>query len=182
MRVTFDHSPHPRIAERTKAGPPRTGDERVGFNGRVALIVTTVVGTMWCAYAFAILALVALPSAIHSGDPLAIIQWISQTFIQLVLLSVIMVGQNISARASDKRAEMTYKDAEATFQEAEQIQAHLKAQDEALNALLEKIEKVERSAPESGPGADPASNVGSQPGRTLAAHEGSDVTRPHRRT
>jgi hypothetical protein len=143
MRVTYDHAPHPRIAEHRKAGPPTTVDEHVGLNGRVALIVTTVVGTMWCAYAFAVLALIALPSAIHSGDPLAIVQWISQTFIQLVLLSVIMVGQNISSRASDKRAEMTYKDAEATFQEAEQIQSHLKAQDDALNALLDKIEKLE---------------------------------------
>lgn len=143
MTVGFVHQQHPRIAERKKAGPPRTADEHVGFNGRIALVVTTVVGTMWCAYAFAILALIALPSAIRSGDPLQLIQWVSQTFIQLVLLSVIMVGQNISSRASDKRAEMTYKDAEATFHEAEQIQAHLKAQDDALNALLDKLQKIE---------------------------------------
>jgi len=143
VAIEFVHQPHPRIAERKKAGPPKTADEHVGFNGRVALIVTTVVGTMWCAYAFAVLALVALPSAVKSGDPLQLVQWISQTFIQLVLLSVIMVGQNISSRASDKRAEMTYKDAEATFHEAEQIQAHLKAQDDALNGLLDKVQKLE---------------------------------------
>jgi hypothetical protein len=143
VAIEFVHKPHPRIAERKKAGPPRTADEHVGFNGRVALIVTTVVGTMWCAYAFAVLALVALPSAIKSGDPLQLVQWISQTFIQLVLLSVIMVGQNISSRASDKRAEMTYKDAEATFHEAEQIQSHLKEQDDALNTLLDKLQKLE---------------------------------------
>jgi hypothetical protein len=143
MRVDFEHRPHPRIAERKKAGPPKTTDERVGFNGRVALILTTVVGTMWCAYAFAALALVALPDALKSGGLLPLIQWVSQTFIQLVMLSVIMVGQNILSRASDKRADMTYKDAEATFHEAQQIQAHLKAQDDAMNALLEKIEKLE---------------------------------------
>ena len=143
MAIEFVHQPHPRIAERKKAGPPKSADENVGLNGRVALVVTTVVGTMWCAYAFAILALVALPSALKSGDPLQLVQWISQTFIQLVLLSVIMVGQNISSRASDKRAEMTYKDAEATFHEAEQIQSHLKAQDDALNGLLEKVVKLE---------------------------------------
>jgi len=143
MSVAFHHTPHPRIAEHRKAGPPRHTDERVGINGRVALVVTTVVGTMWCAYAFAGLALIALPSAIHSGDPLAIVQWVSQTFIQLVLLSVIMVGQNISSRTSDRRAEMTYKDAEATFHEGEQIQAHLKAQDEALDGLLDKILAIE---------------------------------------
>jgi hypothetical protein len=143
MSITFEHVPHPRVAERKKSGPPKTADEHVGINGRVAVLVTTVVGTMWCAYAFAVLALIALPSAIRSGDPLQLVQWISQTFIQLVLLSVIIVGQNISARASDKRAEMTYKDAEATLHEAAQIQAHLKAQDDALNEMLDKLLALE---------------------------------------
>jgi hypothetical protein len=143
MAITFNRKPHPRIAEHAKAGPPKTADEHVGFNGRVAILVTGVVGTMWCAYAFALLALVALPSAIKSGEPLQLVQWISQTFIQLVLLSVIIVGQNISSRASDKRAEMTYKDAEATFHEAQQIQDHLQAQDEAISTLLDKLQKLE---------------------------------------
>jgi hypothetical protein len=57
-----------------------------------------------------------------------------------------MVGQNIAASASDKRAEDTYKDADATFHEAEQIQAHLKAQDEALNTLLDKLLKLEAAS------------------------------------
>jgi hypothetical protein len=143
MSVAFVPKPHPRIAERKKAGPPRTTDENVGLNGRIALLVTGVVGTMWCAYAFAILALVALPSALKSGDPLALIQWISQTFIQLVLLSVIIVGQNIQSKASDKRSEMTYKDAEAIFHEAKEIQDHLQAQDEAINMVLENLQKLE---------------------------------------
>lgn len=143
MSITYEHVPHPRLAERKKSGPPKVADEHVGINGKVAVLVTAVVGTMWCAYAFAILALVALPSAIKTGDPLALVQWISQTFLQLVLLSVIIVGQNIAARASDKRAEMTYKDAEATLQDAEQIQAHLKAQDDALNTLLDKMLALE---------------------------------------
>jgi hypothetical protein len=142
MAVSFFHMPHPRIAERKEAGPPKEADPLVGFNGRFALLITTVVGTMWCAYAFAVLALVALPSALGSG-PLAIVQWVSQTFIQLVLLSIIMVGQNILGKAGDKRAEMTYKDADATFHEAEQIQAHLRAQDDALDAMLDKLGKLE---------------------------------------
>lgn len=142
MRVSFEHQPHPRIAEHKKAKPPKTADEHVGINGKVALILTTAVGTMWCAYAFALLALLVLPQAIQGGL-LTLVQWVSQTFIQLVMLSVIMVGQNILGRASDKRADMTYQDAEATFHEAEQIQAHLKAQDDAMNALLEKVEVLE---------------------------------------
>jgi hypothetical protein len=143
MSIAFKHVPHPHIADRKKSGPPKTADESVGLNGKVALVLTTVVGTMWCAYAFAGLALVALPSALSGGRLLDLIQWISQTFIQLVMLSVIMVGQNILGRASDKRADMTYKDADATFHESEQIQAHLLEQDAAINTLLDKIAKLE---------------------------------------
>ena len=142
MPVLFEHHPHPRIAERKKARPAKTTDEHVGFNGKVALALTTAVGTMWCAYAFAVLALIVLPDAVKGGM-LTTIQWISQTFIQLVMLSVIMVGQNILGRVSDKRADETYQDAEATLHEAQQIQDHLKAQDDAIGTLLDKIAKLE---------------------------------------
>ena len=143
MSFAFQHVPHPHIALRKKSGPPKTTDEHVGINGKVALALTTIVGTMWCAYAFAVLAFFALPSAIQSGSVLQLIQWLSQTFIQLVMLSVIMVGQNILSRASDKRADMTYQDADATFHESEQIQEHLLEQDTAINTLLDKILKLE---------------------------------------
>jgi hypothetical protein len=151
MAITFQHVPHPHIAARKKTGAPKTTDENVGFNGKIALILTTIVGTMWCAYAFALLALVALPFAlpgakqgdVTTGGVMQTIQWVSQTFIQLTMLSVIMVGQNILARSSDKRADMTYQDADATFHESEQIQAHLLEQDAAINTLLDKILKLE---------------------------------------
>jgi hypothetical protein len=151
MAITFQHVPHPHIAARKKTGAPKTTDEHVGFNGKIALILTTIVGTMWCAYAFALLALVALPFAlpgakqgdVTTGGVMQTIQWVSQTFIQLTMLSVIMVGQNILARSSDKRADMTYQDADATFHESEQIQAHLLEQDAAINTLLDKILKLE---------------------------------------
>jgi hypothetical protein len=143
MALTFQHVPHPRIALRKQQGPPKTADEHVGLNGRIALTLTTAVGTMWCAYAFAILALIALPDALRSGGLLPLIQWLSQTFIQLVMLSVIMVGQNVQSRASDKRAEMTYEDAGAILTESLQIQEHLKAQDAALGDLLDKVARLE---------------------------------------
>jgi hypothetical protein len=143
MPGTFERKAHPYIAERSKAADTK---EQVGINSKIATLVTGAVGTMWCAYAFAILALVALPSALKSGDPLAVVQWISQTFLQLVLLSVIIVGQNITSQASDKRAQMTYKDAEATFYEAQQIQDHLQAQDDAMSTLLDKLLKLEAAS------------------------------------
>ena len=142
MSIVFKHVPHPHVAAHKKSHAATTRDEHVGFNGKIALVLTTAVGTMWCAYIFALLALVALPSALNGGL-MTQIQWVSQTFIQLVMLSVIMVGQNILGKASDKRAQMTYDDAEATFHEAEQIQAHLGQQDAAVNALLDKVAKLE---------------------------------------
>ena len=142
MNIDFQHVPHPRIAARKAVGPPTSAAEHVSFNGRVGLALTTVVGTMWCAYLFALLALLVLPQA-AGGGLLAFVQWLSQTFIQLVMLSVIMVGQNILSRVADKRSEMTYQDADATLHEAAQIQAHLKVQDEAMNVLLDKIARLE---------------------------------------
>ncbi len=82
------------------------GDSAMGrFNTRVAVKITNTVGSMWCAYVFAILALISLPAAIASGSPIVIVGWIAQTFLQLVLLPIIIVGQNVQSAASDARAE-----------------------------------------------------------------------------
>lgn len=76
--------------------------------------ITKAVGTMWCAIAFALLACVSLPSAIASHDVVTIISWIAQTFLQLVLLSVIMVGQDLQSRGT---AQMITETHEATMAE-----------------------------------------------------------------
>jgi hypothetical protein len=114
------------------------GNPAARFNQWFAVKVTAGVGTMWCAYAFAALAFVSLPSAIASGSVVTLVSWISQTFLQLVLLSVIIVGQNVLAAAADKRAEATYDDADAVLHEAVKIQEHLLAQDEVLQDLVGK--------------------------------------------
>jgi hypothetical protein len=112
MTSNHAHVPHPHIELRKKAGPHLTKHEHVGFNGRLAVLITAAVSTMWCAYVFALIALISLPAALQAVTA-AIISWIAQTFLQLVLLSVIMVGQRVAAAASDKQALQTYKDAEA---------------------------------------------------------------------
>src|SRR5258708_36033604 len=78
---------------------------------RVAIFITKMVGTMWCAIVFTIIALISLPAAIRGGTA-TLISWIAQTFLQLVLLSIIMVGQNIAAKKSDRQLEQTYRDSE----------------------------------------------------------------------
>ena len=82
-----------------------------GFNSKLAVLITSAVGTMACAYLFAALALISLPDAIDAGRP-AIISWIAQTFLQLVLLAVIMVGQKVQSVASEIRANKQFEDIE----------------------------------------------------------------------
>lgn len=129
--VLFEHVPHPHIERRRRLGAPKHADHAVGLNGRLALFVTAVIGTMWCAYLFTLLALLSAPAAFSSGSLLVIVAWIAQTFIQLVLLPIIIVGQNIAAKASDARADATYRDVEAILHELGQLEAHLAAQDAA---------------------------------------------------
>jgi hypothetical protein len=126
--------------------PPKVNDGRVGLNGRIGLLITTLVGTMVCGYVFAIIALISLPSAITSHNLTVIIAWVSSNFLQLVLLPIIIVGQNLQAKASDTRAVQTYEDAEAVLHEALEIQKHLAAQDEVLRQLIADASHVSRAA------------------------------------
>jgi hypothetical protein len=145
LAAVFEHIPHPHTREMlagSAPAPPKVDDERVGLNGRLGLFVTTIVGTMWAAYLFTLLALVSFPSAIRSGSSIIIVAWIAQTFLQLVLLPIIIVGQNIQAKAADKRADQTYKDAEAILHECMQIQAHLAAQDDAQARQIAELQKL----------------------------------------
>ena len=140
MAAIYAHLPHPHIQKRKQQAPVAPADDSqrgplARFNAYLAVQVTGLVGTMWCAYAFAVLAMISLPAAIHGGTP-TLISWIAQTFLQLVLLSIIIVGQKVAGEASDKRALDTYNDAEAILHEAVQIQAHLTAQDAVLQTLL----------------------------------------------
>jgi hypothetical protein len=105
---------------------------------------------MICGYIFAAIALLSLPSAISSRNLTIIVAWISSNFLQLVLLPIIIVGQNLQAKASDKRAEDTYNDAAAVLHEALEIQKHLAAQDQVLAQL---IADAKAGPPQPGPGA-----------------------------
>lgn len=145
----FSYVPHPHVEARKAAGPPTRakatetihGASRVGrINAKIGLKITLIVGTMWAAYAFFALSVVSLPSALRSHNAIVIVAWIAQTFLQLVLLPIIMVGQNLQAASSDARAQATYDDASAVLAEAKQIQEHLLAQDEAIRSILTHLD------------------------------------------
>jgi len=145
MADLFDYVPHPHIETRVASGPPKVADARrdlhgpgpiARLNSKIGLRITVIVGTMWTAYLFTLLALVSAPSAFKSGNTIVIVAWVAQTFLQLVLLPIIIVGQNVQAAAADSRAQATYDDASAVLEEAKQIQAHLLAQDAALQRII----------------------------------------------
>jgi hypothetical protein len=140
----YEHIRHPHIDRRHHHGPVRVADHHPRgsaihrFNTRIALLVTRMVGSMWCAYAFALFDMISLPAAIRGGMS-EVVTWVAQTFMQLVLLSVIMVGQNVQSEAADRRAEATFHDASATLHEVEHIQGHLAAQDALLRQIADHL-------------------------------------------
>jgi hypothetical protein len=142
--------PQEHLDARVAAGPIKVDDQRqldhpsfiTRLNAKLGLKVTTIIGTMWAAYLFSLIALVGLPGVIQKGDIVTIVIWLSSSFLQLVLLPIIIVGQNIQAKAADARAEATYNDAAAILQQAIEIQAHLVSQDQQLAAQEEALSKM----------------------------------------
>lgn len=102
---------------------------------------------MWAAYLFFLLSLISLPAVILQGDPILIVSWIAQTCLQLVLLPIIIVGQNIQAANSERRAILTYEDSAAVLEEANQIQKHLDHQDQILQDIAERLSALEAKKP-----------------------------------
>ena len=141
----YQHVPHPHAERRKEAGPVKVADQHPRgnamqrFNARAAVVVTKVVGSMWCAYAFGAFDLISLPDAIKGGTA-TIISWVAQTFLQLVLLSVIMVGQSVQAEASDKRSVQEFSDVEVILHEQSQQAEHLAAQDEKIVAIVAALD------------------------------------------
>jgi hypothetical protein len=132
----MEHHPNPYLEFRKQfLRPLRKSETR--FNGWLAVTITNIVGTMWCAYAFGCLALVSLPAGIRGGTA-TLVAWIAQTFLQLVLLSIIMVGQKVAAAKSDRQLEQTYNDAEALLKISDEIHCLLKQN----TALTEEINQV----------------------------------------
>lgn len=142
----FEHKPHQHVANRAARGPIVRRRQQPGgyqrFNSRWGLRITNLVGSMTAAYVFGLLALISLPAAIVSGSALVIVAWIAQTFLQLVLLPVIIVGQNEQGEASDARAEQTFNDVEAILHSQDELARHLAAQDEVLTQLRNGLEKA----------------------------------------
>src|SRR5664279_3473980 len=86
FNAIYTHIPHPYIAARKEKRPTTVADRHARnglvqrFNAFLAVKITSGVGTMWCAYLFALLALISLPDAVRGGRATTV-AWIAQTFL-----------------------------------------------------------------------------------------------------
>jgi hypothetical protein len=103
----------PRLVMSHQVRAKMHGEGAIGrFNDRIAVLVTKSVGTMWAAYVFALISCVSLPQALAAfmkGDRVTGVSWLSQSFLQLILLPIIMVGQNVISASQDARAEADHE-------------------------------------------------------------------------
>ena len=78
-----------------------------------------------------------VPTFLTKPGLILIVAWVAQTFIQLVLLSIIMVGQDVPSKASDARAERTFADGEVLLDRMNLATAGglTQARDEIIAAL-----------------------------------------------
>jgi hypothetical protein len=144
-----------------KLDPPRIKravGEVEGFNAKLAVIITSGVGTMACAYVFGLIALISLPKILieagalpasavphflNNAGLILIVAWVAQTFLQLVLLSIILVGQRVQSHASDARAEKEFNDTEEILDRLDIKTAGGLAE---VMAAIEKLEGKVRAA------------------------------------
>jgi hypothetical protein len=131
----------PRLVTSHQVRAKMHGGGPVGrFNNSLAVRITKSVGTMWAAYLFALIGLVSLPQALAAftkGDTVTGIAWLSQSFLQLVLLPIIIVGQNVISASQDARAEADHE----TLTALHTINVHqlrLLEQQQKILALLEQ--------------------------------------------
>ncbi|HEY7126660.1 MAG TPA: hypothetical protein VH540_22170 [Ktedonobacterales bacterium] len=126
----FHHEPRPHQPQNVNEVHAA---ERLGLNDRIAVWISKNVGTMICAYVFAGIGIASLVGAL-TGNPLlaATFGALSSYFLQLVLLPIIMVGQNVQSRHSELQADEMFRTTVSVFHDIEQVMQHLSAQDAEL--------------------------------------------------
>lgn len=112
------------------------------INEWLAQKITNGVATMWCGYLFAAIAFISLPKAIQSGDSITIVSWIAQTFLQLVLLSIIMVGQLKQSQKLETTINETHTASLAEFDLAKETRALTNQELAELHLLSLDIHKL----------------------------------------
>jgi hypothetical protein len=112
------------------------------INMKIASKITGAVSTMWCAYIFAAIALISLPAALKTGDPIVIVAWVAQTFLQLVLLSIIMVGQDVASKSVEQKINETHEASLGEFELAKEARELANQELAELKIIAAEIHQV----------------------------------------
>ena len=160
----FTPDPHQRV------NPYKTVQQSLGAQDRIALVITGAIGTMYAVYLFAAILAGWMIWQVLSGSsafdpfPFAFLLFLGN-IVQLLLMPLIMVGQNLQNRHAEVRADAEYKTVGKMFHDTEAVMKHLDAQDaellrqtRLLTALVESLVPAEQRAAIL---ADPAPTTGS---------------------
>lgn len=121
--------------------------QKLGAQDKIALAITTAIGTMYAVYFFALVMagwmLWQAKFASHPFDPypFAFLLFLGN-IIQLLLMPLIMVGQNIQAKHAEIRADEEFKTTKSSYRDIETILKHLDAQDKELLKQTKILEKL----------------------------------------
>lgn len=138
------------VEDRQRYEPKNVNAEhqsKLKFQDRIAVSITAAVGTMYAVYGFVLFTAgwmlwqSKFSTKPFDPYPFALLLFIGN-IVQLLLMPLIMVGQNVQARHSEIRADEEYRATTTSFRDIEQIMRHLKAQDEELLNQRKLIEEL----------------------------------------
>lgn len=122
----------------------------LGIQDRIALTITGAIGTMYAVYFFAIFMAgwmiwqTFFDKKPFDPFPFAFLLFLGN-IVQLLLMPLIMVGQNLQGRHAAIRAEEEFKTTESSYKDIEQILIHLDRQDKEMKKQLDLLIELSQS-------------------------------------
>ncbi|HEY7942008.1 MAG TPA: DUF1003 domain-containing protein [Candidatus Limnocylindrales bacterium] len=148
----FTPDPHQRENSYKKV------QQSLSAQDRIALVITGAIGTMYAVYVFALILAGWMIWQSVSGKgafdpfPFAFLLFLGN-IVQLLLMPLIMVGQNLQNRHAEVRSDAEYKTVGKMFHDTEAVMKHLDLQDaellrqtKLLTALVESLVPADQRA------------------------------------
>ena len=112
--------------------------ESMSITDKISLWITNKVGT----FGFFLFTICLTIAPFIKPDLMVAVQFISSAFLQLVLLPLIMIGQNLQSQHAETRAEADYEIDKKAELEIETILQHLEQQSEIMIKILDRLVKL----------------------------------------
>jgi len=120
---------------------------QLGLQDKIAVTLTAAVGTMYAVYFFILVLAGWMLWQTKFADqpfdpyPFAFLLFLGN-IVQLLLMPLILVGQNIQSRHAEIRAEEEFKTTESSYKDIEHILIHLDEQDKELLKQTKMLEEL----------------------------------------